>query len=492
MAKRLDKAPESAVRDQQGSPLRAGLTLSRVWLVVAVGLPVATLLMLRLPTVDLAYLIRAGDVMLHTHHVLRVDPFTFTIPGQPWVNQQWGAEVVLAALYRLGGWPLLVLVRGIAGAGVFLLVYLACRARGASTKQAAWLTLGSAPVALGGLLVRPQMFGVVLFALTVWILHARKRRPRALYAIPAIVMVWANLHGSFFLGPLLVGLASLDDIRRKSPGARRLLVLAAVSAAAANIGPFGFSVWGYALDVSANRVITRVIVEWQAPSLRDALGVLFFASVALAAVILARSARRVPWTSLLTLGVFFLIGLFAVRGIFWWAIAAPPILVDALPRKTDPEYPPGDRFANRALVALVGILVVAFLPWWRLIGARPVESELLYRTPVGITNAVSRLVPPGARLFVDQPYGSWFELALPGDPVFVDSRIELFPTSVWSQYFDVTEGRSNWEEVLMKWGVDAVVANPSDQRHLIAFIGRSPKWQLVYSDRDGLVFVRAH
>jgi hypothetical protein len=452
---------------------------------------VAVLLAGRMPAVDLAYLVRAGNVMLRTHHVLRVDTFTFTVPGRSWVNQQWGSEVLLAAVYRLGGWPLLVLLRGIAGAAVFLLVFLTCRARGASTRQASWLTLGSGPVALGGLLARPQMFALVLFALTMWILQNRDRRPRSLWFIPAIVVVWANLHGSFFLGPLLVGLAFLEDVRRKSPGARRLVVLALVSVAATCLGPFGFRVWGYALDVSTNPVIALTIVEWQVPSVRDAVGAIFFASVAAAALIVARSPRRLPWISLLTLGLFVLVGLFARRGIFWWAIVAPPILVDVLPRKSDAEAPEGDRIANRLLVGVVVLLVVAALPWWRVMGAPSTESALLDRAPVGLTTAVARLASPGARVFVDQPLGSWFELAAPRYPVFVDSRIELYPTSVWRQYGDVVEGRADWDRVLRGWRVDVVVATRKDQRQLIPFIRRSPRWRLAYRDPDGLVFVRA-
>ena len=473
------------------APDRSGLTLSQVWVMLAVGLPVAVLLLGKLPAVDLAYLVRAGNTMLSTHHVVRVDSFTFTVGGRPWLNQQWGAEVILAAVQRVGGWPLLVVLRGVAGALVFLLVFLACRARGASTRQAAWLTLAASPVALGGLLVRPQMFGVVLFAVAVWILAVRDRRPRLVFLLPVVVALWANLHGSFFFGPLLVGLAWLEDLRRKSPGTRRLAVVALVCVAAACLGPFGLRVWSYALDVSTNPVIALAIVEWQPPSIRDAVGATFFISVAAVGTLLAVSRRRLPWTSLVTLGIFFLVGLFALRGIFWWAAVAPPLLVDALPKASDAAAHPGDRLANRLIVVLVGVLLVAFLPWWRVIGAPSTESALLDRAPVGLSDAASRLLPPGSRLFVDQALASWFELAVPRDPVFVDSRIELYPASLWRQYADVVAGRANWEAVLRRWRVDAIVAQRHDQRFLLPYLRRSPGWRVAYADRDGVIFVRS-
>ncbi len=477
--------------DEEHPGHRRGMTLSGVWVALAVGVPTAIALFGRKQVVDLAYLVRAGNVMLDTHHVLRADTFSFTVPGTSWLNQQWGSEVLLAAVHRLGSWPLLIVLGGIATAVTFLLVLLTCRARGASTRQAAWLTLPAVPIALGGLQVRAQMFGLVLFASTQWILSMRDRRPRSVWFLPLIALAWANLHGSFFLAPLLVGLALLEDVRRRSSTWRRLALIGLVTVAATCVGPFGPRVWGYALDVSTNPFITQFIVEWQAPSIHDAIGLFFFASVVATAVLLAVSPRRLPWTSLLALGVFLVIGLLAVRGVFWWAIAAPPLLVDALPRRSDADAPAGDRTANRLIVAFVVVAVLAALPWWRAIGVPSSEAALLDRAPVGLSSAVARLTPPGSRLFVAQPNASWFELALPDRPVFVDSRIELYPTRIWSDYADVVSGRANWDDVLRAWNVDALVVDPVDQRHLIPFLRGSADWRLAYRDQDGLVFVRA-
>src|SRR5439155_11251736 len=131
--------------------------------------------------------------------------------GRPWLDQQWGGQVLVAWLYRLGGWNLLSLVRaGLVGV-LFWLVYSSCREVGASKRLAAGLTIASFLVGIGALSMRPQLFGMVLFATTVWILVRRRRSPGLMWAIPPMVLVWANLHGSFFLGPLLLGLAAIED-----------------------------------------------------------------------------------------------------------------------------------------------------------------------------------------------------------------------------------------------------------------------------------------
>ena len=41
-----------------------------------------------------------------------------------------------------------------------------------------------------------------------------------LWLVPVVVAVWANLHGSFFLGPLVLGLAWLEDLHDRAAGRR--------------------------------------------------------------------------------------------------------------------------------------------------------------------------------------------------------------------------------------------------------------------------------
>jgi hypothetical protein len=200
--------------------------------------------------------------------------------------------------------------------------------------------------------------------------------------------------------------------------------------------------------------------------------------------------------------VFFAIGLLAVRGIFWWALVAPPLITpvvsDILPglrRATAGTLAPRDDRGvpalNLALAAALILLGVAFLPWWRGHSRTAPSESSVSDAPLGVTAAVRRVAGPGARIFNAQIWGSWFELELPRNPAFVDSRIEVFPVSVWRDYQDVSLGREGWQGVLDRWQVDVVVANRKQQADLIPLIRRDPEWRLVHSDREGFVFVRA-
>ncbi len=119
----------------------AGLRLSTVWVVAAFALPMTIVLVGPLDTIDLAYVIRAGRIMLRTGDVLRTDAFLFTTRCEPWANQQWGAEVLSAGVFDTLGWLGLALVRAGLAAAIVGFVYAACRDYGAERRAAAWLTL---------------------------------------------------------------------------------------------------------------------------------------------------------------------------------------------------------------------------------------------------------------------------------------------------------------------------------------------------------------
>jgi hypothetical protein len=466
---------------------RAGLRVrvSTLWIVIGVALPAAASMAARLGTIDLAYQLRLGDAMWRSHALVRADAFTFTASGRPWVDQQWLAQLLLAAASRAGGWNGLVVLRTLLIGATFALVYLACRQRGAGRRAAALLALASFGGAMLGLALRPQLFAFALFALVAWAIASRDSHPGRLLVVPVAVALWANVHGSFFLGPLLVALAWVED--RRGPGAARLLFVAGLSLLASVLNPFGAGVWSYVVSISTNPAITHGITEWAPPTIRDAAGCAFFGSAAAIAALFARRRAPATWPMLLTLGVFFAIGLQSGRGMFWWDLIAPITIAPLFPRSRRDEELARPLPAVLVLAAVLAV-AVAFLPWWRS-GESPVA--LLNDAPPGLTAALARVAPPGSRVFDAQRLGSWIEWASPATPVFVDSRIELFSHREWADYDAVSDGVEGWGSILDRYAVDVIVAVPDQQAGLLTRLPTDPAWRLAYRDGDGSIYVRA-
>ena len=104
--RRPGAAPSAAVRARSSARPCLGL-----WLFLAIALPALASLIATLPTTDLAYQLRAGTDILGGGGVPAHDAWTFTAAGLPWLDQQWGAQVILAAVYGAAGWTGLAILR---------------------------------------------------------------------------------------------------------------------------------------------------------------------------------------------------------------------------------------------------------------------------------------------------------------------------------------------------------------------------------------------
>lgn len=462
--------------------------LDRLWLFLALALPALLSLIAPLPAVDLAYQVRVGEAILSSGQIPAADAFTFTVAGAPWTDQQWLAQVLLAAGFRLGGWEALAVLRALLVVAAFGLLVAAALARGASTRTAAILSLLAFLVASPALALRPQLFGIAIFAGLLLLVASRNRHPRALLLAPVLVALWANLHGSFILGPLLLGYAWLDDLVRARPARHSFLVLV-LGTAATLVTPFGIGVWAYAAGIGANPEITAHVSEWQRTTPFTVPGLLFYVSAvgALAVGWLRRRSLRVPdW---LWLAALLGIGAWTERGVAWWPLGA--VLVLAVALATDTRRETAVRVTNRLNTVVVGVLSVAIvlaLPWWRPADPLTGRQGLLSYAPSALARALRERVGPGARVFAPQAWGSWLEWAVPDARYFMDSRFELFPEGVWRDYDSIASGAPGSTATLDRWGVSAVVAAvPSTGTALSPGVG----WVLAYEDHEGVLYLRA-
>jgi hypothetical protein len=468
------------------------VSLRALWWFLAITLPVLASLIAKISTVDLAYQLRAGAEIMATGRIPTTDTWTFTMAGQPWVDQQWAAQVVLRAVESVGGWVGLAAFRAALVGAIFGGTCLIAIRRGLDVRTGAILSLLAFVVAAPALALRPQLLGMLCFVAVVLLVVERRRRPRALWLAPVIVAIWANLHGSFFIGPLVLGLAWLEDVHDQRPDAMLTLAVAAIATAAACVTPFGPSVWLYAVGLTSNAAVTARVTEWQPTSIREVPGLLFFASALAVVTLMARSDRRVPWPTLAWLGVFFLIGVYAQRGVAWWPIAAVAAIAGGLVRSISMRSQPETVVMRRVNVLVAGVLVLACLvalPSGRqTVPGAVVSQDLAAPAPPGVTSALRDLARPRDRIYNPQIWGSWLEYGLPEALVAVDSRAELFSRDIWDRYEQVAAGLDGWDAQLASWEVRFVVTVSKDT----AFAERLVEagWEELYRDADGAVYAR--
>jgi hypothetical protein len=468
------------------------LSMPRLWLVVVLG-AIGVMELAQLPSaVDLAYHLKAGQLMVAQHALPRTDVLAWTTAGRPWLDQNWGAQLVLYSIWRLGGFPLLTVVEAILTVATWGLVAAACRRRSDNLRLIAAAVLAGYATAAAAFSVRPQMFSLLLFAAELYLLEVARTRPRVALAIPLLMLLWANLHGAFTVG---VGLLVIEVLaaawRRDRAAAARYLLVTTASVAALLVNPWGVGVLGYAFSLPANRAVTGIVSEWGPTNVRDLTGilVLFAMGVLVVALVRAPTPGRVP-EQLLRMVLLGGLAIWAVRGVAWFGLALPVALC-ALARQRPPRPPGDDRgtpvVSGLLLVLLAVALVAASPPVGRtLFGARPA----LAAAPVASADWLAANPQPG-RMFNYQPWGSYLELRLgPRVQVAFDSRVELPPADRWSRYLAVFTGRWDAERQLDSWGVDHVVTSRRATPALVALLEASGRWRLVFSSGDERVYLR--
>ncbi len=473
---------------------RRGISLDDTWGALAVLVPVAVTAAIPTQALDLAYQLRAGAEMLASRDLMRTDSFTYTVHGAPWLNQQWGAQILLASAHPGDGWLGLGLVRVVAVAVTMFLLFRSCRLLGVGVRVAAGMTVAAWFVAATTIAqLRPQTIAIVLFAFTAWLVTSRSRGRRRLWLVPLIVVLWANVHGSFPLALVWLGVAAIDDLAggRRADGVRTITI-GAVSVVAMAVNPFGLEIVTYVADLFTDPVVSERIGEWGVPSLRTLTGLLFWVSLFGASLLVVRRHGRLSPGALVGLAVFAILAIVAVRGVVWWAMAVPILVSPAVGARDAAE---AARSSDRSVIgfailaALVGLTVIGLVRGTH-VDPRTGAPAMLSFAPGRLVDALRTSVSPGSRVFASQLHASWAEYAADGYLYAVDSRIELFPDRIWKEYFAISDGRAGWDEALDRSDVKAVLLDPSQAAGLLARIRDDPDWRLVLETDEGALFVR--
>jgi hypothetical protein len=262
------------------------------------------------------------------------DPFSTISQGGTWLNQQWLSELAFFRVSELfGPTGLTVLYAVLITAPLALLLWI-CRSKG-------WRMLVAVaafyfPGVLAVVHPRAAGFTVLIFTLLVTLLvglwgrgggrTGRRHLWWAPLAILALFALWANLHGGFIAGFLLLGLATVGlaiDHWRGIPGSvslSRVAVLGGAALLAAAIvtvsTPLGAAIWDYLLSFQ-NHAISLASTEWGS-AFSSPLAVIYLSLAAcFAAWMWVRSPQPRRATTLLVTAGFLVFAGYSVRNIIF-------------------------------------------------------------------------------------------------------------------------------------------------------------------------------
>jgi hypothetical protein len=445
---------------------------------------------------DYWWYVRIGQDTLQAGAIPTVDSLSYTQAGQPVIYHSWLSAVFFATLNSLGGVSLTVLMRGLALALVYGLIYRTARQAGAGIKTTSLVSLLAALATSNNWSVRPQMFTYALFAAVVLILLRWTKRgsTRSVWLLPLISLLWVNLHGSFVMLFLLAGSALVFG-----KGDRHKLGIALVlSLLATLLNPRGLAAWQYVLLSLTTPSSQNFSMEWSPPLNIGWQMNLFFGWLLLFIPLVAISPRKLTgqeWSWLLGFGWLALSGQrYVIWFVFILSVLSACLLTSLLEwlnsRRQPKPTQAGIKAVNISLGILFTLLPLALLPglraaWWA------DSPPPLVDTPVQAVGWLEENPDIPGPLWSEVGFSSYLEYALPARQVWNDTRFEVYPSEQWERYKTVNSASWNWQAILDEEGVNLLLVSRKKQAPLLAALQGSPNWVLLHADEVAVLFERS-
>lgn len=458
-----------------------------------------------------------GEQILRSGELPRVDEFTFTRGGQPWIAQQWLAEIAMALLHRAGGLDALLLASVCLLAALFAWLFGRLTRAGIATPIAAVLIALVIAASSFHFLVRPHLltiaFSALLYAMLCDHAHApfalgradrgadARRSSRRLWLLVPLMWVWSNAHGGALGGLLTLAAAAILEFgNRKSEIRIRLWIVAAACLLTPLANPYGLELPRAWIELMQLKLVPRLIQEHAPPSLA-APETWMMAMLAVAYVVALwraepASRRPVYYLPLLWLAL----SCMRIRHAPIFAVMVPIALADLrsfsagsagvrrLVRPID-----WNRFtiAKTAFATIACGLAIQFaglrVP---LLGAEWARLDPNYWPTRAVATLQTELAarPDQPNVFNETLFGGFLAYHTPAARTFIDDRCELLGDDGLLQYARLARNPDDLRLLLESQRVRLALLMPGSA--FDRWFARQPGWKCTHADHAARLYAR--
>ena len=431
---------------------------------------------------DTSWHLAAGRWMLDARSVPDTDPFSFTFAGKPWTAHEWLAEILMASVFAAASWSGLAVMTAGAVGGLVLLLGAELRRWLPVRRVIVALTLVTAMLA-PFMLVRPHVMAWLLLAgWTIMLMRARERHRAPPPAAALLMVIWANLHGSFVLGLVLVGVFALEALLLEQDRRRAFAGWATFGLTSLGLSvltPHFLHGLLYPIQVSSMKALP-LIMEWRRTDLVRDLP--FIAIVAGTAALLLIRRVRMSAVRVILLAAILYLAFSHVRHQPLVAILGTLLLAEPLSRlsQATPTRSSSGIALSAAAFAL-GMLLIALVR---------IPLALPRRDSASNPVTAIRHVPSELR---GQPvfnnYGFGGPLILAGIRPFIDGRGDMYGDALMLEHQRISDGDANaFGHAVNRWRIRWTILAPNDR--LVPVLDRSAGWRRVHSDPWAVVHAR--
>jgi hypothetical protein len=457
---------------------------------------------------DLARHLRHGQYMLEHGELIRADPFSFTRPGAPFVGFEYGSQLLYALAERVGGLPAVAILAGLLIALTYALLTSFLLNRRVDPLLAC-VTIALA-IALGAehWTARPHLFSSLAVVILLGMLERGSRKGAALRTAVLFVM-WANLHGGFVYGWILIALylgGSLGELiwgtdRSVWTERVRYYGMMLISAGVATLlNPHGLELHRHLLGFFRKPFLRDNTAEFASPNFHEPGGQVFLAVLLVCLISLTLHRRRPTLPRLFVICAGIVFALISVRNIPLFGLTALPVLalhLDELWRRLPDPRGVRERFETTArstatvpwMIPAVLLMVVLALVRGRLGSGQLIRDE--FDATVFPVAAVSRARDHElkGRLYHEFAWGGYLLYAWPQQRIYIDGGTDFFGEDLFREYSMIKGMEPGWRDRLRAHDISLLlIRRESPLSHQLA---RDGTWTIWYCDNVAVVFRRS-
>lgn len=200
---------------------------------------------------DFGWAIRLGEFILK-NGIPKTDPFSYTMPSYPYVDYEWLTHVGIFKIYSLFGYNGLALIFTLIAISSILICI-----RGTNIKFIPLQILFASAVLFSYFGIRSQVITWLFFAVVCRIALDPNLWKKYKYFFPILFLLWANLHGGFIVGLLVLVIINLIKRDKKN------LIIVAITVLATLLNPYGWRLWREVWISMSDLPIRLYIIEWR-------------------------------------------------------------------------------------------------------------------------------------------------------------------------------------------------------------------------------------
>jgi hypothetical protein len=453
---------------------------------------------------DLGRHIAIGNYIIANGTIPTSDIFSHTLTGKTLVPHEWLAQVLFSSANSLLGLSGVVLLTAFVIAITFTLAYREILTRKTFRLVALVAALWAAMTSSLHWLARPHIFTFLFLALWTYQLEkvAEKKTDR-LWVFPLMMLIWANTHGAFIAGFVVLGAYILewlwDFLQRRADKetGRSLFIIAISSFVVTFINPSGYLLWGTSVGYIGNKYLVDHTIEYMAPNFHLAATWPFLIMMAFFIFSLGQGVKLKLRESILLAG-WTVMALYSARNIPLFAIVTAPMLGTLIQSsagkmpflvKQDEGLIKIESQLRGILFPVISILLLAFA-FTRDLKLDSAQLGNHYDPAVFPVHAVNWLEENRQQGNVFN-YFTWGGYLLyrewPDINVFIDGQTDFYGETLTREYEQVISTSEGWESVFEKYQVEWVII-PGNST-LAQVLESKYHWRVLYED-DTTVILR--